>query len=85
MISIARSATLSYRTGWSMSLSRQEQWDYMSADVHHIHSLSSSGPELSENMVCICPTCHLKFHSGEYLLAGKGNRIICNDELLGSS
>ena len=72
-----------YRKGWDESLSRKEKWEYMSADVHHIHPLSSAGPDIAENMICLCPSCHRKFHSGEYRLVGKHGRIICNDEILG--
>lgn len=32
------------------------------SEVHHILPLSIDGPDLSENMVVVCPTCHKKFH-----------------------
>lgn len=70
-----------YRTGWSASLARQEQWLYMSADVHHIKPLSSGGPDLKDNMICLCPNCHRKFHSGQLRMIEKNNDIKVRDEL----
>ncbi len=71
------------RTGWNVSLPRKTSWSYMSADIHHIQPLSKGGPDLKSNMLCLCPTCHRKFHSGEYRLTDKAGRIWCCDELLG--
>lgn len=74
-----------YKTGWRPDLSRKAQWDYLSADVHHIHPLSTDGPDISENMICLCPSCHRKFHSGEFRLVIHGNSLTCKDELLDQS
>ena len=71
------------RTGWNMNHSRSEQWMYLNADVHHILPLSKQGPDLRSNMLCLCPTCHRKFHTGEFELRNKGNDTICVDQLLG--
>ena len=71
------------RTGWNMNHSRSEQWMYLNADVHHILPLSKHGPDLRSNMLCLCPTCHRKFHTGEFELRNKGNDTICVDQLLG--
>ena len=71
------------RTGWSGKYSRSEQWVYLNADVHHILPLSKHGPDLRSNMLCLCPTCHRKFHTGEFELRNKGKDTICVDQLLG--
>ena len=71
-----------YKTGWRTDLPRAEQWAFLSADVHHIHPLSKNGPDIAENMICLCPTCHRKFHSGEFRLVQKQRKMICKDELL---
>lgn len=69
--------------GWRSGLPRREEWDFLSADVHHILPLSKKGPDRSENMLCLCPSCHRKFHSGEFRLKMHGSSLVCRDELLG--
>ena len=71
------------KTGWEASQERKESWKYLSADLHHIHPLSKGGPDIKANAVCLCPTCHRKFHSGEFRLKQDGNKIACIDEMLG--
>ena len=71
-----------YKKGWHQGMSRMEQWAYLDADVHHILPLSKNGPDVRSNMICVCPTCHRKFHSGEYELAQKHGELICYDTIL---
>lgn len=73
------------KTGWNSSLDRKSSWDFLSADVHHILPLSKKGPDLKSNMMCLCPTCHRKFHTGEYRLTRKKKILTLSDELLGFS
>lgn len=72
------------RTGWRQGLDRINEWGYLSADVHHIQPLSKGGEDCRENTLCLCPTCHRKFHSGEFRLVGSSEKAIVNDELLGT-
>ena len=72
-----------YHLGWTECMSRKEQWHYLSADVHHILPLSKGGPDSYENMICLCPNCHRKFHTGEYELKERGRKLICKDQVLG--
>ena len=74
-----------YHIGWSEILARKLQWHYLSADVHHILPLSKGGPDIYQNMICLCPNCHRKFHTGEYELKEVGKHIICKDQVLGKS
>jgi hypothetical protein len=30
------------------------------AEAHHLHPLSEGGPDDEENIICVCPTCHVK-------------------------
>jgi 5-methylcytosine-specific restriction protein A len=30
------------------------------SEAHHIKPLSEDGPDIIENMICVCPTCHVK-------------------------
>lgn len=71
------------KTGWSNAMGRVDSWRYLSADVHHILPLSEKGPDLRSNMLCLCPTCHRKFHSGEFRIKQKNDEFIVRDELLG--
>ncbi len=70
-------------SGWKHQMRRKEEWKYLSADVHHILPLSDGGPDERRNMLCLCPTCHRKFHSGEYRLKPSGRMIAVSNELLG--
>ncbi len=71
------------KTGWNVHMSRVDSWRYLSADVHHILPLSQGGPDRKDNMLCLCPTCHRKFHSGEFCLKEKNSKIILVNEMLG--
>ena len=71
------------RYGWKQMMPRKEEWKYLSSDVHHILPLSDGGPDSRRNMLCLCPTCHRKFHSGEYRIKASGNMLSVSDELLG--
>lgn len=70
------------RRGWQKGLRRIDEWKYLSNDAHHILPLSKKGEDVKENLICLCPTCHRKFHSGEFRLKVK-NGIVLSDELLG--
>lgn len=71
------------RTGWKNDMNRVDSWRYLSADVHHILPLSEGGPDVKSNMLCLCPTCHRKFHSGEFRIKQQDNEFIVRDELIG--
>ncbi len=73
------------RTGWQRNLERKSEWKFLSSDVHHILPLSKGGDDDRRNMLCLCPTCHRKFHSGEYRLISNRNTTRLNDELIGAS
>ncbi|MFB6098040.1 MAG: HNH endonuclease [Salinibacter sp.] len=34
------------------------------AEAHHLHPLAEDGPDEEENIVCVCPTCHVKLDYG---------------------
>lgn len=74
-----------YHIGWAESLTRKQQWNYLSADVHHILPLSKGGPDSYENMICLCPNCHRKFHTGEFELKERGASLYCKDQILGQA
>lgn len=38
----------------------------LSLDVHHIIQTSDGGSDKIENLIVLCPTCHMAFHRGTY-------------------
>ena len=73
------------KAGWNHDMNRVDSWRYLSADVHHILPLSEGGPDIRSNMLCLCPTCHRKFHSGEFRITQYNNTFIIRDELIGQN
>ena len=70
-------------TGWTPGQTRTLEWMHLSNDAHHILPLSKGGSDSASNMLCLCPSCHRKFHSGQYRLRDKGGLVLC-DELRGN-
>lgn len=56
---------------------------HLSNDAHHILPLSKGGSDRASNLLCLCPSCHRKFHSGQFRLRDKGGLVLC-DELRGN-
>ena len=71
-----------YRPGWVRTLPRIDQWSYLSADAHHIIPLSKEGPDSLNNLLCLCPSCHRKFHTNEFQLLRHNEKIGCEDVIL---
>jgi len=71
------------RTGWSLYQSRINQWKYLDAEIHHIVPLEDGGANTRLNMLCLCPTCHKKFNSGELRIITQMNKVLISNELLG--
>lgn len=71
-----------YRPGWVQALPRTEQWKYLNADAHHILALHDAGPDRLENLLCLCPTCHRRFHTQQFKLVGIGTNLGCKDTVL---
>ncbi|HAP56373.1 MAG TPA: hypothetical protein DCR02_00940 [Sphaerochaeta sp.] len=74
-----------YRPGWIKTLSREEQWGYLNADAHHIQPLSQEGPDSLANLLCLCPSCHRRFHTRQFTLLEHNRRIGCEDQVLHTS
>ena len=75
-------STRIYSPGWITTLPRKQQWRYLNADAHHIKPLSQDGPDTMDNLLCLCPTCHRRFHTKEFILLQDGSRIGCEDVVL---
>ena len=68
-----------YRPGWGDGLDRRTQWRYLEADAHHIIPLSKGGPDKMNNILCLCPNCHRRFHSEEFELKRYASKLICEN------
>lgn len=71
-----------YRPGWVKTLSREQQWNYLNADAHHIQPLYQNGPDSLSNLLCLCPSCHRRFHTKEFILLEHNSKIGCEDQVL---
>lgn len=71
-----------YKKGWHPELTRKAGWAFLNADVHHILPLSQKGPDVRSNMLFVCPSCHRKFHCGEYELEERNHELFCYDIIL---
>jgi hypothetical protein len=69
--------------GWDAKYERKHQWQYLSADAHHIVPLSKGGSDDFGNLLCVCPSCHRKFHTEEVILKEVGKKILWEDQVLG--
>ena len=72
-----------YRPRWVQTLSKKEQWKHLNADVHHILPLSQGGSDLLENMLCLCPNCHRRFHTQEHLLKKAESSLVVFNQITG--
>lgn len=74
-----------YRPKWVQTLPIKEQWKHLNADVHHILPLSRGGNDLMENMLCLCPNCHRRFHTQEHILEKKQEHLFAFNQISGQS
>jgi predicted HNH restriction endonuclease len=63
------------KIGWKSTIPPVKQYNYLMADIHHIIPLHQGGKDSSENMICVCPNCHKRLHTGEYRLDNKSEEI----------
>jgi len=72
-----------YRPKWVRTLPIKEQWKHLNADVHHIQPLSKGGIDLMENMLCLCPNCHRRFHTEEHILERRQGHLFVFNQISG--
>lgn len=54
------------KTGWTSSLPRVSAFQFLDADAHHVKPLSTGGPDSPFNILCVCPNCHRRLHTGQF-------------------
>jgi hypothetical protein len=57
---------------------------YLTSDAHHIISLSNNGLDHPSNILCVCPNCHRRFHSGEYKIIFEELKPKCKNMITNS-
>ena len=71
------------KVGWSASLSIQEEFEFLTADAHHVDPLELNGVDAPSNIICVCPNCHRKLHTGELLIEFCHNEPTCRNQITG--
>jgi hypothetical protein len=68
------------KPGWKKDLSRKEAWSYLYAETEHIKPISKF-PELDipENMLCLCPNCHIMLDCNSIEIFESKGSFYCKD------
>lgn len=72
------------KAGWTEGLSIQAEIEFLSADAHHVLSLQEGGLDRADNIICVCPNCHRRLHTGELLIVFTEQGPSCSNVLTGS-
>lgn len=65
------------RRGWKIDLPYEKEIQHLTADAHHVRPRNKGGKDVPENLICVCPNCHRKLHSGEYEIKLFEEKITC--------
>jgi hypothetical protein len=71
------------KVGWSMGLDEQQKFGHLSADAHHVVPLESKGLDIPSNIICVCPNCHRRLHTGELIIGFGPEGPVCNNQITG--
>lgn len=69
--------------GWTAELSEQQEFEYLSADAHHIVPLQENGLDVPSNIICVCPNCHRRLHTGESIVEFGSGGVVCRNQITG--
>jgi len=69
------------KLGWREGMQQHEEFMYLAADAHHITPLSQGGKDKPFNIICVCPNCHRRLHTGEYLLLTVNKLTTCQNPI----
>lgn len=62
------------KIGWSPNLKKIDEVEFLTADAHHVVPLAEGGDDEPSNLICVCPNCHRRLHSGEYRILFMGKK-----------
>ena len=69
--------------GWKEGLGIRQEFEYLSADAHHVHPLELNGVDAPSNIICVCPNCHRRLHAGEFILEFSIAGPDCRNQITG--
>ncbi|KNZ68292.1 HNH endonuclease [Thermincola ferriacetica] len=67
------------KTGWTSHLPRIQAFRFLDADAHHVKPLSAGGPDSPFNILCLCPNCHRRLHTGQFDIVFDWSSPLCLD------
>ena len=73
------------KAGWTEELDKLQEFEYLSADAHHVIPLEQEGPDTPHNIICVCPNCHRKLHTGELSIEFESYGPFCRNQLSGEA
>lgn len=71
------------KKGWKKGLLKPIEIFFLYADAHHIVPLGKDGLDHPNNIVCVCPNCHRRLHTGEYEISFSSDGPHCHDTISG--
>ncbi len=71
------------KIGWHEGLTTTQEIEYLSADAHHVTPLGVGGLDVPSNIICVCPNCHRKLHTGEVVIEFSHDGPACRNQITG--
>ncbi|MFT5725942.1 MAG: putative HNH restriction endonuclease [Desulforhopalus sp.] len=71
------------KVGWTEELNGQQEFEFLTADAHHIDPLEQNGLDAPSNIICVCPNCHRRLHTGELIIGFGLEGPVCNNQITG--
>jgi predicted HNH restriction endonuclease len=73
------------KIGWKKGMPRSIEIFFLYADAHHIVPLGKDGLDHPNNILCVCPNCHRRLHTGEYEIGFSLEGPHCQNTISGKS
>jgi len=71
------------KKGWKKGLPKSIEIFFLYADAHHIVPLGKDGLDHPNNILCVCPNCHRRVHTGEYEIGFSSDGPHCQNTING--
>ncbi|WP_136799681.1 HNH endonuclease signature motif containing protein [Desulfosediminicola ganghwensis] len=71
------------KVGWAEGLTKQQEFEYLSADAHHVVPLEDHGLDTPGNIICVCPNCHRRLHTWEMIIEFVSGEPVCRNQITG--
>jgi hypothetical protein len=73
------------KVGWIEGLNKQHEFEFLTADAHHVDPLEQNGLDDPKNIICVCPNCHRRLHTVELLIEFGNDGPICRNQITGET